>query len=167
MAGRALRDIQCSYSGKIHVGPAQAANRKRQRQPDDAHGKSDLSILATKHSESRWSEGRDGLRKTGPRQLGLVFADSPFGGGTTEPPDASGRRSVLLYKARHKKTRGPGAGVADTSQLPERWRPKRQSGPGAIGNVVPQQGSTGCGRTDERRSGGCSARQSVMRSAAP
>ena len=28
------------------------------------------------------------MRKTGPRQLGLVFADSPSGGGTTEPPYA-------------------------------------------------------------------------------
>jgi RNA-directed DNA polymerase len=63
------------------------------------------------------------LRKTGPRQLGLVFADSPqgisLGGGTTEPPDASGRRSFLLHKARHKKTKGSGAGVADTSRLLE------------------------------------------------
>ena len=60
------------------------------------------------------------MRKTGPRQLGLVFADNPSGSGTTEPPDASGRRSFLLHKARHKKTRGPGTGVADTSRLLEK-----------------------------------------------
>ena len=54
------------------------------------------------------------MRKPGPRQLGLVFADSPrdndpVGGGKTAPPDASGQRDFLLHKARHKKTSGPGA----------------------------------------------------------
>src|SRR5271165_3710685 len=56
-------------------------------------------IRSNEAGESRWSEGRDGLRKTGPRQLGLALADSPSGGGMTEPPDASGRRSFLLHKA--------------------------------------------------------------------
>jgi len=59
------------------------------------------------------------LRRTGPRQLNLVFADSPSGGGAAEPSDASERRSFLLHKARNKKTRGPDAGVADTSRLLE------------------------------------------------
>jgi len=59
------------------------------------------------------------LRKTGPRQLTIAFADNPSGGGESEPSDASDRRSFLLLKARSKKTRGPGTGVADTSRLLE------------------------------------------------
>jgi RNA-directed DNA polymerase len=59
------------------------------------------------------------LRKTGPRQLSLVFADNPSGGGKTEPSDASDRRSFLLHKARTKKTRGPATCAADTSRLLE------------------------------------------------
>ena len=70
-------------------------------------------------SESRLSKGRDGLRRTGPRQLSLVFADSPSGGGKNEPPDASERRSFLLHKARRKKTNGPDALGADASRLLE------------------------------------------------
>ena len=53
------------------------------------------------------------------RQLGLVFADSPSGGGKDEPSDASERRSFLLHTARRKKTRGPATCVADTSRLLE------------------------------------------------
>jgi len=82
------------------------------------------------------------LRKTGPRQLGLVFADSPSGGGTTEPPDASGRRSFLLHKARHKKTRGPGAGVADTSRLLEEAASEANLAQ-ALLNVVRNKGAPG------------------------
>jgi hypothetical protein len=67
--------------------------------------------MSNEAGESRSSKGRDGLRKTGPRQLSLVFADSPSGGGTTKPSDASERRGFLLHKARSKKTRGPGPGV--------------------------------------------------------
>jgi group II intron reverse transcriptase/maturase len=51
--------------------------------------------------------------------LGLVFADSPSGGGKTAPPDASERRSFLLHTARRKKTSGPGTCVADTRRLLE------------------------------------------------
>jgi group II intron reverse transcriptase/maturase len=51
--------------------------------------------------------------------LSLVFADNLSGGGTTEPSDASERRSFLLHKARTKKTRGPATCVADTSRLLE------------------------------------------------
>ena len=75
--------------------------------------------MSNETGESRWSKGRDGLRKTGPRQLGLVFADSPSGGGTTEPPDTSGRRSLLPHKARNKKTTGSGAGVTEATRLPQ------------------------------------------------
>jgi hypothetical protein len=35
--------------------------------------------ISNETGESRWSEGGDGLRKTGPRQLGLALADSPRG----------------------------------------------------------------------------------------
>lgn len=59
------------------------------------------------------------MKETGPRQLTIAFADSPSGGGEIEPPDASERRSFLLQRARSKKTKGPGAGVADTSRLLE------------------------------------------------
>jgi RNA-directed DNA polymerase len=82
------------------------------------------------------------LRKTGPRQLRLMFADSPSGGGTTEPPDASGRRSFLLHKARHKKTRGPGAGVADTSRLLEEAASEANLAQ-ALLNVVRNKGAPG------------------------
>jgi hypothetical protein len=43
--------------------------------------------------------------------LNLAFADSPLGGGKTEPSDASERRSLLLQKARSEKAKGPGTGV--------------------------------------------------------
>jgi RNA-directed DNA polymerase len=59
------------------------------------------------------------LKETGPRQLTIAFADNPSGGGESEPSDASDRRSFLLLKARSKKTRGPGTGVADSSRLLE------------------------------------------------
>ncbi len=59
------------------------------------------------------------MKETGPRQLSIAFADRPSGGGKAEPSDASERRSFLLQKARRKKTRGPGTGVADTSRLLE------------------------------------------------
>ncbi len=75
--------------------------------------------MSEEAGESRQSKGGDGLRRTGPRQLSLVFADSPSRGGGAEPSDASERRSFLLHKARSKKTRGPAASAADTSRLLE------------------------------------------------
>jgi RNA-directed DNA polymerase len=71
-----------------------------------------------------------------------MFADSPSGGGTTEPPDASGRRSFLLHKARHKRTRGPGAGVADTSRLLEEAASEANLAQ-ALLNVVRNKGAPG------------------------
>jgi RNA-directed DNA polymerase len=59
------------------------------------------------------------LKEPGPRQLTIAFAENPLGGGKSEPSDASVRRNFLLLKARSKKTRGPGTGVADTSRLLE------------------------------------------------
>ena len=82
------------------------------------------------------------MRKTGPGQLDLGFADSPSGGGTTEPPDASGRRSFLLHKARHKKSRGPGTGVADTSRLLEEAASEANLAQ-ALLNVVRNKGAPG------------------------
>jgi hypothetical protein len=74
--------------------------------------------------------------------LDLGFADSPSGGGTTEPPDASGRRSFLLHKARHKKSRGPGTGVADTSRLLEEAASEANLAQ-ALLNVVRNKGAPG------------------------
>ncbi len=100
------------------------------------------------------------MRKTGPRQLGLVFADSPqgkptggnprgethggkpTGGGLTEPPDASGRRSFLRHKARHKKATGPGTGVADTGRLLEGVASEANLAQ-ALLNVVRNKGAPG------------------------
>lgn len=59
------------------------------------------------------------MRKTGPRQLSFVFADSPSGDGKAERSDASAPRNFLLQKAKRKKTIGPDAGAADTSRLLE------------------------------------------------
>jgi RNA-directed DNA polymerase len=51
--------------------------------------------------------------------LGLVFADSPSGGGKGQLSDASEQRNFLLHKAKRKKTSGPNASVADTRRLLE------------------------------------------------
>jgi RNA-directed DNA polymerase len=59
------------------------------------------------------------LRKTGPRQLSLVLADSPPGGGEPAPSDASERRSFLLQTARRKKTSGPATCAVGASRLLE------------------------------------------------
>ena len=59
------------------------------------------------------------MRKTGPRQLSFVFADSPSRDGKDERSDAFEPRSFLLQKAKRKKPIGPNAGAADTSRLLE------------------------------------------------
>jgi RNA-directed DNA polymerase len=59
------------------------------------------------------------MRKTGPRQMSLVLADSPQGGETQTASDASERRNALLHKTRNRKAKSPGTGVADTSRLLE------------------------------------------------
>ena len=82
------------------------------------------------------------MRKTGPRQLSLVFADNPSGGGTAEPSDASDRRSFLLHKARSKKTRGPGTGVVDTARLLETVASEANLAR-ALLNVVRNKGAPG------------------------
>lgn len=82
------------------------------------------------------------MRRTGPRQLSLVFADSPSGGGAAEPSDVSERRSFLLHKARTKKTRGPAASVADTSRLLEEVASEANLAK-ALLNVVRNKGAPG------------------------
>jgi RNA-directed DNA polymerase len=82
------------------------------------------------------------LRRTGPRQLNLAFADSPVGGGDAEPSDASERRSFLLHKARRKKTRGPTASAADTSRLLEEVASQANLAK-ALLNVVRNKGAPG------------------------
>ena len=74
--------------------------------------------------------------------MNLVFADSPSGGGDAEPSDASERRSFLLHKARRKKTRGPAAGVADTSRLLEEVASEANLAK-ALLNVVRNKGAPG------------------------
>jgi hypothetical protein len=67
----------------------------------------------------RWSKGRDGLRRTGHRQLSFAFADSPQGDGEAGTSDASGGRAFLLHTAKPKRTARTVAGTADTSRLLE------------------------------------------------
>ena len=82
------------------------------------------------------------MRKTGPRQLSFVFADSPSGGGKDERSDASERRSFLLHKAKRKKTSGPNAGAADTSRLLEEAATEANLAR-ALLNVVRNKGAPG------------------------
>ena len=82
------------------------------------------------------------MRKTGPRQLNLVFADSPLGGGVAGSSDASERRSLLLHIARNKKTRGPVANEADTSRLLEEVASEANLAK-ALLNVVRNKGAPG------------------------
>ena len=82
------------------------------------------------------------MRRTGPRQLSLAFADSPLGGGAAEPSDASERRSYLLHKARSKQTSGPAAGAADTCRLLEDVASEANLAK-ALLNVVRNQGAPG------------------------
>ena len=82
------------------------------------------------------------MKKTGPRQLSLVFADSPSGGGSPEPSDASERRSFLLHKARTKKTTGSAASVADGSRLLEEVASEANLAK-ALLNVVRNKGAPG------------------------
>jgi hypothetical protein len=69
--------------------------------------------------ESRRSKGRDGLRRTGHRQLSFAFAASPQGGGEGGTSDASGGRAFLLHTAKPKKTARTVACAVDTSRLLE------------------------------------------------
>ena len=59
------------------------------------------------------------MRRTGHRQLSFVPADSPDGGGSDGPPDASERRAFLLQRAKRKRSARTVAWAADTSRLLE------------------------------------------------
>jgi hypothetical protein len=65
------------------------------------------------------SQGRDGLRRTGHRQLSFVFADSPKGGGETGASDVSDGRGFLLHTAKRKRKARTVACTADSSRLLE------------------------------------------------
>ena len=82
------------------------------------------------------------MRKTGPRQLSFVFADSPLGGGKNERSDASEMRSFLLQKAKSKTTSGPIASAADTSRLLEAAASEANLAK-ALLNVVRNKGAPG------------------------
>jgi hypothetical protein len=70
----------------------------------DAHAEVGSLRTSEEAGENQWSKGRDGLRKTGHRQLSFVFADSPDGGGEAGVSDASDGRAYLLHKAKRKIT---------------------------------------------------------------
>lgn len=59
------------------------------------------------------------MRRTGHRQLSFAFADSPDGGGSDGPSDASERRAFLLHKAKRKRSARPVACAVDTRRLLE------------------------------------------------
>jgi len=82
------------------------------------------------------------LRKAGPRQLSLAIADSPSGSGIAEPTDASERRSILLHKARNKKTSGSATGAADPDRLLEEVASEANLAT-ALLNVVQNKGAPG------------------------
>lgn len=82
------------------------------------------------------------MRKAGPRQLSLAIADSPSGNGIAEPTDASERRSILLHKARSKKTSGSATGAVDTNRLLEEVASEANLAT-ALLNVVRNKGAPG------------------------
>ena len=88
------------------------------------------------------------MKKTEPRQLSLVLADSPSGGGSPELSDASERRSFLLHKARTKKTTGSATGVADVRRLLEEVASEANLAK-ALLSVVRNKGSGMDGQTVE------------------
>ena len=51
--------------------------------------------------------------------MSFVLADSPDGGGSEGPPDASERRAFLLQRAKRKRSARTVAWAADTSRLLE------------------------------------------------
>lgn len=59
------------------------------------------------------------MRRTGHRQLGFVFADSPQGGGLGRGLDASEHRPWLLHTAKRKTMAGPVTRAADPDRLLE------------------------------------------------
>lgn len=82
------------------------------------------------------------MRRTGHRQLSFVLADSPDGGGSEGPPDASERRAFLLQRAKRKRSARTVAWAADTSRLLEEVASEANLAL-ALLNVVRNKGAPG------------------------
>ena len=83
------------------------------------------------------------MRRTGHRQLSFVLADSPNGGGSGGPPDASERRMRSCCKERSARDRhGTVAWAADTSRLLEEVASEANLAL-ALLNVVRNKGAPG------------------------
>jgi RNA-directed DNA polymerase len=82
------------------------------------------------------------LRRTDHRQLSFVLADSPDGGGSDGPPDASERRAFLLQRAKRKRSARTVAWAADRSRLLEEVASEANLGL-ALLNVVRNEGAPG------------------------
>ena len=102
--GRERQYIQCPYPGRSAW--VRVSGRLEGGNDDYADAHAEVGSLRTSEEagENQWSKGRDGLRKTGHRQLSFVFADSPDGGGEAGVSDASDGRAYLLHKAKRKTT---------------------------------------------------------------
>ena len=104
--------------------------------------KSDLFVGAMKRGNAHEEQGRDGLRRTGHRQLSFVLADSPDGGGSEGPPDASEGRAFLLQRAKRKRSARAVAWAADASRLLEEVASEANLAL-ALLNVVRNEGAPG------------------------
>jgi RNA-directed DNA polymerase len=82
------------------------------------------------------------LRRTGHRQLGFVFADSPQGGGDGRGSDASENRPWLLHTAKRKTMAGPATRAADPNRLLEEVASEANLAR-ALLNVVRNKGAPG------------------------
>lgn len=82
------------------------------------------------------------MRRTDHRQLSFVLADSPDGGGSEGPPDASERRAFLLQRAKRKRSAQTVAWAADTSRLLEEVASEANLALALI-NVVRNKGAPG------------------------
>ena len=82
------------------------------------------------------------MRRTGHRQLGLVFADNPQGGGNGRGSDASDQRSWLLHTAKHKIAASPATRVAEPDRLLEEVASEANLAR-ALLNVVRNKGAPG------------------------
>jgi len=82
------------------------------------------------------------LKRTGHRQLGFAFADSPRGGDDGRRSDASENRPWLLHTAKRKTTTGPAARAADPDRLLEEVASEANLAR-ALLNVVRNKGAPG------------------------
>ena len=82
------------------------------------------------------------MRRTGHRQLGFVFADSPQGGGVGRNSDASENRPWLLHTAKRKTMAGSATRAADPDRLLEEVASEADLAR-ALLNVVRNKGAPG------------------------